>query len=182
VTCPTGHGYPQARGARPLAVWHASEPQNRSPGLPISAFKIARRDTVLFDDALRTLAQGVGATVVNPFLDHGFVAALGGATRRLGFGNRRATITALFPDVMPSALLERHDKAVLDEVFWGEATRTLTREWDGRLLDCGLIDPVELHSLWATGQPWFRTALLVHQVWLAGSRERPASNPTELAR
>lgn len=156
---------------RRLADERAAEPIGWAGHL---RWQLARRDTALFGQSMNRLAHGVGATNINPLLEPGFVDALALAGGRLGFGDRRATITALFADVMPLAVLERRDKARFDEVFWGEATRALTREWDGEALDERLVDPAALRTLWSTGQPHARTALLAQQVWLAAQPPSPA--------
>ena len=133
-------------------------------------------------DTLRRLATAAGADLINPLLEPHFVAALARAGGRLGYGDRRATIAAALGDVLPRATLERRDKAIFDEVFWGEATRTLTRSWDGGAVDERLVDRDKLTAEWATGEPNIRTALLVQQVWLqtrdaAAPRPAAASGP-----
>ncbi len=151
----------EATGA--LARERAAEPAGWAPHLH---WQMSRRDTVILAATLRRLAEGCGAAVVNPLLEPCFVAALARAGGRLGYGDRRATIAALFGNVLPRALLDRRDKAIFDEVVWGEATRTLTSAWDGGAVDERLVDRDALQAEWATGEPSVRTALLVQQVWL----------------
>ncbi len=157
------------RAGRALAREQAADPVAWGPHL---RWQLARRDTAVFDRTMHRIAEGVGATIVNPLLDPGFVAALARAGGRRGFGNRRATIMAAFPGVLPAGLLDRTDKANFDEVFWGDATRELTRNWGGEVVDQQLVDTSALRSSWSTGAPRFQTALLVQQVWLGGNALR----------
>ncbi len=156
---------PPARrqATRVLARERAAEPIAWAPHL---RWQLSRRDTMIFGATLHRLAEGAGAAVVNPLLEPQFVAALARAGGRLGYGDRSATLAALFGEVLPRALLDRRDKAIFDEVFWGEATRTLTRSWDGAAVDEELVDRDALRAEWSTGEPNVRTALLVQQVWL----------------
>ena len=132
-------------------------------------WQLSRRDTAMFAASMRRLADGAGATVVNPLLEPGFAAALARAGGRLGWGNRRAAVGALFGRLLPPALIDRPDKAMFDEAFWGQATRALTRSWDGGGVNERLVDRDALRRAWSTGEPNARTALLLQQVWLASS-------------
>jgi asparagine synthase (glutamine-hydrolysing) len=153
----------------------AAEPAGWSAHL---GWRLALRDTMLLSAAIDRIADAAGASVVNPLLDRGFVAALARAGGRMGFGNRRDTISALFSELMPAAALERRDKARFGEVFWDHATRELTAEWDGEGIDAALIDPDALRRLWTGDEPAVRTALLVQQLWLERRRAaRPYAMP-----
>ena len=166
------------QATRALARERAAEPAGWAPHL---SWQLSRRDTVMFAATLRRLADAAGAAVVSPLLEPRFVAAVARVGGRLGYGDRRATIAALFGDVLPPALLGRRDKAIFDEVFWGETTRMLTRSWGGAAVDARLVDRDALQAEWSTGEPNIRTALLVQQVWLktrATAAPHPRAGPT----
>lgn len=130
-------------------------------------WQLRRRDTRISGDTFQAIAAGVGARILHPLLDPGFVAALARHGGWLGFGDRRATIAALFGDVIPPAVLARRDKAIFGEVFWRAPTRALMRAWDGEAVDRETVDPTALKAVWSGDGPFASTALLVHQIWLA---------------
>ena len=130
-------------------------------------WQLRRRDTRISAETFAAIADGAGARILHPLLEPRFVGALARHGGRLGFGDRRATIAALFGDVVPPVVLTRRDKATFGEVFWGAPTRALMRSWDGEGLDREIVDPAALKRLWSGDGPFARTALLVHQIWLA---------------
>lgn len=125
--------------------------------------------TRLLTAAIEKLARAAGTAVVNPLLEHGFVASLSSAGGRLGYGNRREAVAALFAEVIPAPVLERRDKARFGQAFWNEQTRALTRSWAGGILDERLVDREVLRAFWAAPEPPLQTALLVQQLWLSTS-------------
>lgn len=116
---------------------------------------------------LEQMAANAGARVVLPLLDPGFLASLARAGGRRGFPNRLAAVRALLGGIVPCAVLERRQKAVFDEAFWGPRSRMLAREWDGDGVDPSLVDIPALKLIWRGDRPPARTALLLQQVWLS---------------
>jgi hypothetical protein len=131
-----------------------------------------QRPLVLTLHGLDLLAGDEGTRIVNPLLDLGFLAALGGFLGRRGAGGRTALMHALFADVLPEAVLSRDTKATFGEAFCGPHTRALVEEWDGDGLDTTLVDARALRRFWGDGselRPLGLTALLLQATWLAGT-------------
>ncbi|MEQ6902458.1 asparagine synthase-related protein [Nocardioides sp. YIM 152588] len=121
--------------------------------------------TVTHNRVASAAEHGIRAS--DPLLDPGFVAALAREGGRRGFGGRTATMTALFADVLPPALLARGTKASFGRAHNGEGTRAFAREWDGTGVDHALVDADRLRAVWLSDQPTMAAGVLLHQAWLA---------------
>jgi hypothetical protein len=73
----------------------------------------------------------------------------------------------LFGDLLPAEVIERPDKADLENAFWGEHSRRFVEEWDGSGIDEGVVDVDELRAAWRTRE-WSTVALL-QVAWLASA-------------
>lgn len=163
---------PARRRARELlAAERSAEPYGWAAHL---RWQLRRRENLLAVCSLQRLGDRAQVMVCCPLLDRSFIAALTRAGGRLGFGDRSATVAALFGTLSAGRVLARTDKARFDEVFWGPHTRALVSRWDGEDLDPAYVDAAALARLWSDGPVDARTSLLVQQLWLARQRrERP---------
>jgi asparagine synthetase B (glutamine-hydrolysing) len=154
--------------ARALAAELAAEPHAWGARV---LWKARRRRLALTRGSLERVAADKGTLFVHPLLDPGATHALARAGGRRGFGNRTATLCALFGDVLPRELLERSTKAHFDEVFWGPATRAFARQVlvDGRLAVPELLDRRGLAQAWTSERPPAVSLLLLQASWLATS-------------
>ena len=119
--------------------------------------------------ALRSLdlvASLTGTRVVHPLVEGSFLGAVARRGGRVGLGGRTDALVALFGNLLPADVLTRTTKAVFSKVIWGENSRRLRTEWDGRGVDPDLIDIDALKREWAKDVPTFGSALLFQQVWL----------------
>jgi asparagine synthase (glutamine-hydrolysing) len=119
--------------------------------------------------------------VGSPFVDAGFLAALARAGGRRGWGNRTATMQALFGDLLPDEILARRGKATFTDAFLASATRRFAGTWDGRTgIDPDLVDGDVLREVWLGPNPHFGSAMLLQAAWLATQQtacENPAGAP-----
>jgi asparagine synthase (glutamine-hydrolysing) len=120
--------------------------------------------------SMQALAGDTGTLVVHPFLDRDFLASLRHAGGAWGWGDRSATMAALFGDLLPQETVARATKARFDEVFWGEQSRAFAREWDGGGIDEDLVDPVALRAEWLSERPDARSSTLLQSAWLHVNR------------
>jgi asparagine synthetase B (glutamine-hydrolysing) len=119
------------------------------------------------------LAHEADVEMVHPFQDPGVVESLARAGGRLGFGDRTATMRALFGEVLPDEILARSTKAYFDEVAWGPRSREFASEWDGDTGDPSINDLIDAEALrrnWAQDSPDFRSAILLQAASLARDR------------
>jgi asparagine synthase (glutamine-hydrolysing) len=120
-------------------------------------------------DSMSVLARDAGATLDSPFLDPAFLASLAAAGGRWGWGDRRATMHALFGDLLPESVISRRGKAEFSAPFYATATKRFADEWDG---DAGpasdLVQAEVLREIWRSGQPHGMSALLLQAAWIAG--------------
>ncbi|MGO9958489.1 MAG: asparagine synthase-related protein [Solirubrobacteraceae bacterium] len=121
------------------------------------------------------LAADEDAVAAAPFLDPGFLAAVGTTGGRWGWGGRTATMRALFGDLLPETIIARSGKAEFSGPFFGPATRGFSREWNG---DAGpateLIDPGVLRSIWSSARPNFLCSSLLQAAWMASDAKQPS--------
>jgi asparagine synthetase B (glutamine-hydrolysing) len=160
---------PAARAqARSLAAELAEEPHAWDARV---RWKARRRRLALTRESLERVSKDTGTLFVHPLLDPRFAQALASAGGRRGFGDRTATLRALFGDMLPRELLERPTKAHFDEVFWGPATRAFARQvlLDGRLAVAELLDRAQVAAAWSAERPPAVTLLLLQASWLATS-------------
>jgi asparagine synthase (glutamine-hydrolysing) len=120
-------------------------------------------------EALALLAQDAGTSVVHPLLDAKFLAALAKVGGRSGFGTRTRAMHQLFGGLLPPEVLSRTDKADFTFGYWGEESRRFAAEWNGEGLPAELVDVDALRTLWKSGVPDMRSALLLQAAWLATS-------------
>jgi asparagine synthase (glutamine-hydrolysing) len=125
--------------------------------------------------SMQALADDTGTLLVHPFLDQRFLAALRSEGGAWGWGDRSATMAALFGELLPTETVTRATKARFDEVFWGEPSRAFARAWDGSGIDETLVDPEALRSEWLAQAPDFRSATLLQSAWLHAARQATAA-------
>lgn len=118
--------------------------------------------------SIAVLAADHDAVASSPFLDPGFLLALGRAGGRWGWGGRTATMRALFGDLLPEPLIARPGKAEFSGAFFGPETRRFARDWDGEAGSATeLIEPGVLRSIWGSAQPNFLCSSLLQAAWMA---------------
>jgi asparagine synthase (glutamine-hydrolysing) len=117
------------------------------------------------------LAASVGSRLAMPFRDDRFIAALGAAGGRRGFGNRAAALRRLAGHLLPAELLSRSDGVSRSQAFFGNASRTFAAQWSGDGLDDEVVDAGILRDLWSSGAfPWASTMLFQSAFAIEGLR------------
>ena len=106
----------------------------------------------------------------HPLVDPDFLSHLGAASPTTGLGDRTSVMRFLFSDLLPDQLLARPTKARFRQAFWRARTLDLARSWDGAGVDSSLVDVEGLQEEWSKALPDQRTALLLHQIWLANDQ------------
>jgi hypothetical protein len=120
---------------------------------------------------MEVLARDAGATLGSPFLDPVFLSSLAAAGGSCGWGNRRATMDALFGDLLPASVIGRRSKAEFSEPLYATATRDFAEQWNGDAGPAsGLVLPEVLRELWRSPQPHGMSAMLLQASWIAGHR------------
>lgn len=118
--------------------------------------------------SLQLLGADRGVSVLTPFLEPSFLAAMAHAGGRWGWGNRTDTMQALFSDLLPSEVITRRGKAEFSGAFFGPQTKRFAEHWDGRTgTDPGLTDPEALRQTWLGPQPHFFCTMALQAAWLA---------------
>jgi asparagine synthase len=130
-------------------------------------WRARRRDLRAARSTMTLLAADTDTLLLHPLVDVGFLAALARTGGRLGFGDRTATMRAVFAETLPDALLTRSTKARFDEVIWRRESREFAQRWDGSGVDQRLVDPMALRREWLKPQPDARTAMLLQSAWLS---------------
>jgi asparagine synthase (glutamine-hydrolysing) len=106
------------------------------------------------------LAASVGSRFAMPFRDDRFIAALGAAGGRRGFGNRATALTHVAGHLLPAELLRRSDGVSRSQAYFGDASREFAAEWSGHGLDHEVVDSGVLRDIWCGGSfPWASTML-----------------------
>jgi hypothetical protein len=123
--------------------------------------------------SLSLLASDEDVSIVHPFLDAGFGAALANLPPGERQWTRGETMQALFGRLLPEATLARRFKTVFDEPFWNEPSRSFASGWNGDGVDLEIVDPEALAVEWAQPEPDPRSFLLLQAVWLS-EHERSA--------
>jgi hypothetical protein len=119
--------------------------------------------------SMELLARDAGATLGSPFLDPAFLSSLAVAGGRCGWGNRRATMQALFGDLLPASVITRRGKAEFSEPLYASATKRFADHWDGNAGPASeLVQPDVLRSIWRSPQPHGMSAMLLQASWIAG--------------
>lgn len=114
-----------------------------------------------------TLARDAEVSVVQPFLDPGFIRAVGESAPRQGFPSRAAVMELHFGDVLPPQIVQRTTKAEFDELQGGTETRAFAQAWDGRGLDPTWVDVEALRGEWLSPRPAYRSLTALNAAWLA---------------
>lgn len=121
-----------------------------------------------------------GARVEAPFLDPRYLSALARAGGRTGWGDRTATMRALFGGLLPEAFITRRTKAEFSAPLFGAHTKRFAASWDGAGLDPEWFDAAVLRRIWATPQPHSLSGLALQAAWLHAETQgiSAASAPT----
>jgi asparagine synthetase B (glutamine-hydrolysing) len=155
--------------AHALATELASAPRGWSARMMWSARWRPWRVTA---DTMHVLARDAGATLGSPFLEPVFLAALAAAGGRCGWGDRTATMHALFGDLLPASVISRRGKAEFSEPLWATDTKRFADDWDG---DAGpasdLVQPDVLRGIWRSPQPHGMSAMLLQASWIASNHQ-----------
>ena len=118
--------------------------------------------------ATEVLSRDAGATLSSPFLHPAFLASLAAAGGRYGWGDRTATMHAVFGDLLPRSVISRRSKAEFSEPLWASATKRFADDWSG---DAGpvsdLVRADVLREVWRSPQPHGRSAMLLQAAWIA---------------
>ncbi len=140
----------------------------------------ASRAWRLTEQNVSILAADHGAGAHAPFLDPAVLEALAVSGGRWGWGNRTATLKALFSDLLPDWILERTSKAEFSQPFFSANTRRFARAWDGRTgVDETAIDGEVLRATWLADRPNFQSSTLLQATWLAvEAHDRASSRPS----
>lgn len=126
-------------------------------------------------DSMRALGSELDVDFRTPLLEPGFASALAHALGPWGSRGRTHTMTQLFNDVLPPAVLDRNTKAHFTHGVFTEHTRAFARQWDGTGLDGTLIDPEILRKCWLTEPAPLPAMGLLQEAWLASQRSAPVS-------
>jgi asparagine synthetase B (glutamine-hydrolysing) len=157
--------------ARRLAAELSSAPASWSARMLWSARWRPWRVTA---SSMEVLARDAGATLGSPFLDPVFLSSLAAAGGRYGWGNRRATMQALFGDLLPASVISRRSKAEFSEPLYATATKRFAEDWNG---DAGpatdLVCPEVLRDIWRSPQPHGMSAMLLQASWIACNQLSP---------
>jgi asparagine synthetase B (glutamine-hydrolysing) len=180
-----------ARHRAPLRVsWLRAEPLKRL--LDLDADEVAdepfrwdryvawwarRRYVVARRQAMDFLSAAHDVRPVHPLMDPGFLAVVAQAGGARGWGDRTATLRALFADLLPNALFARESKADFTRAFWGNDAMDFIAAWDGTGLPEDLVDIDALRAVWADEMPDARTGLLLHAAWAATLRPDESKEP-----
>jgi asparagine synthase (glutamine-hydrolysing) len=155
---------PGERGAY-VAAWVRALDEPLRWNARVAALARKRYLAVAFA-SFQALADDTATLILHPFLDPGFLGALARSGGASGWGDRTATTTALFGEILPRETVTRASKATFDDVSWSESSRDFARSWNGGGVDEGLVDPDALRAEWLKDTPHFGTATLLQSVWL----------------
>ena len=156
----------QAAFARRWVAESAAEPRRWDHRM---AWYARRRYLYLAQRSLAVVAAGEAAEVRHPLAEPAFIAALARDGGAGGWGDRTATMAALFGDVLPPAVIERRRKAEFGRALWRTEARAFARQWDGTGVDPAMVDAERLRAAWAADNPVFASVTSLHAAWLAVS-------------
>ena len=114
-------------------------------------------------------------TYHHPFLDPRFLEAMARTGGAMGLGTRTVVMRRLFGDLLPSAVIERRDKASFNRVVHGRLSREFVEVWNGEGIDHRLVDAEALLREWRAPSPSGRTHALLQGAWL--EQRDPHPNP-----
>lgn len=125
-----------------------------------------RRHLALIRDSSLVLTQETEVTAVPFFESPTFITSLAMERSIAGPGDRTEIMSWLFGDLLPAAILQRSDKALLMRPQWGRPSKDFTSRWDGEGVDPSIVDVEDLKRLWHSGIPVGITALLLQDAFL----------------
>jgi hypothetical protein len=126
-----------------------------------------RRWVVCSGQVMNKLAATHGVSLVDPFRNASFLAAIARRGGALGWGSRTHLFGALFSELLPKPIISRETKAVFTRPYWGGDAREFVSSWDGRGVPTGIVDVDVLRSVWTQERPDARSALLLHAAFVA---------------
>lgn len=160
---------------RRVASARANEPRRYADRL---AWLRLRRVVRLAQDTLERFGAPHGTHVHTPLLAAPLLDALARIDPERGPGRRIDVMHLLFGDVLPRALIERDDKAVLVGGYHRAHSRRFADTWDGTGLHPDVVDADVLRSRWRAGDA--EAALTMQAAWLAERRSAaPDDAPDE---
>ncbi len=121
----------------------------------------------------RHTLDGVGAMsdcrIVHPLAEPTLLGSLIHTWSWRGPADRSDVMEAVVGDLLPTAVVERDDKAILASVFIGDRSRAFIEQWDGSGVDPEWVDPDALRAVWARRYPYVGSFNLLHQAWSAAA-------------
>ena len=132
--------------------------------------------------SLDLMAAETDVLLVNPLVSGQFLAELGAARKRFGYGGRTAIMAAIFGDELPADIITRRTKTHFSDAFTHRHSRSFARTWTGRGVDDQLVDPDLLRAAWLSSEPPFLSALLLQRAWLASQEPGPEIRSDDLKR
>lgn len=106
--------------------------------------------------------------VLQPFHEHGVVAAFARTWGARYPGGREHSLEGLVGDLLPRRALTRASKAEFVDVFVTDRTRDWVASWDGSGVDPERVHLDRLRAEWSSAMPHYCTFALLHQAWLSG--------------
>ncbi|MFN8187565.1 MAG: asparagine synthase-related protein [Gaiellales bacterium] len=128
---------------------------------------LRRRSLAAYCFSVDTVAVDAGAAAVHPLVDVRFVSALAARGGRSGFGDRTATMRAIFSGVLPEDVLARESKAVYPYAYFREPSRAFGERWQGAGVDPDLVEGEALRHAWLKLVPSGWGALALQSAWVA---------------
>jgi asparagine synthase (glutamine-hydrolysing) len=129
-----------------------------------------------FVDLATTLAAELGAEYRAPLLEPVFLSALARELGPWGWRDRTDSMTRLFGDVLPPAVLGRTSKALFTQVNFTEHSREFARSWDGTGINDSIIDGELIRAEWLSPLPRFGAMAPLQSAWLAGQPRATGSD------
>jgi asparagine synthase (glutamine-hydrolysing) len=150
----------------------AEEPARWDRWVPWYARRRALRMVL---QGLQLIADDTRALVVSPLADPLFLASVARQGGRLGIGDRDAATEMLFGDLLPSDVVHRRSKAILDGPFWNRYSRDFALHWNGGGVDATIVDHAALGREWLAPSPHACASTLLQAAWLSSA---PGSRPS----
>jgi asparagine synthase (glutamine-hydrolysing) len=140
------------------------------------AWHISRRDLVTTRASLALIAADHDVTMVNPFLDNRFLAALTARAGRRLCPTRNELLSEIVGGCAPAVVTAPRPKARFLEVFLRSPTMRFVHGWNGGGVDQDLVDCTALRDLWSRWPIPPGTAPLVQYLWWV-TGESDSSDP-----
>jgi hypothetical protein len=131
------------------------------------AWSFARRAWHLAQHTLDLVGDGSQCRVVHPLAEPALLSSLASTWSRRGPADRTDVMRSVVGDLLPRAIVERDDKAVLASVFIGERSKAFIEQWDGSGVDTEWVDTQALRDVWSRRYPYAGSFNLLHQAWLS---------------